>query len=80
MRSRYEDVVKRAFQYLNLSDFELGSGAAREVLQIIDAELGQGEDALLSRVLDRLEQRFSPNLENIERSAPPVCRASIGHT
>lgn len=80
MRSLYAHVVERAFQYLNLSECEVDSDTAREVLQIVDAELGRGEAALLSRVLDRLEQRLDRMPHVIPPAAPPLCRGSIGHT
>lgn len=80
MSSLYEQVVRRAFQYLDLSEQEVGSSTAREVLRIVDEELAHGEQALLSRVLDRLEQRFHPAAQNTLRAAPPLRRGSIGHT
>lgn len=80
MASYYEHAVKRAFQYLNLSQQEVGSEAAREVLRIVEDELARGEQALVSRVLDRLEQRFNPPVDMPCAAAPPLCRGSIGHT
>lgn len=80
MNSRYEQVVKRAFQYLDLAGYEMDAKAARAVLQIVDAELEQGEDALLPRVLDRLAQRTDPTPDGIPRAAPPLCRGSVNHT
>ncbi len=80
MRSQYELVVKRAFQYLNLAECEISADTTRETLQIIDSELARGPDGVLARVLDRLEQRFDPLPGGVAASAPPLCRGSIGHT
>lgn len=80
MKSLHEHVVKRAFQYLDLSELTVDSATAREVLRIVDAEMEAGEDALLSRVLSRLEQRFFTAADTPLRATPALCRGSIGHT
>lgn len=80
MTTLYEQVVRRAFQYMNLSQESTDSATARRVLQIVDAELAHGEAGLLARVMDRLTEGNVCRGTEIPPAVPPIHRGSIRHT
>ncbi len=72
-----EETLARVLTYLRLAGITVTPEMARRALRMVDSALEDGDQHLLSRVMDRLPDNFPLPEETLPPLAPPVHHASV---